>query len=656
MSTTPKIAGSPPPPLVVIEDVRPRVDCGRRAAKAVVGEPVPVGARIFADGRRRLRARVRLRAGGRPGGWPRAGVFPLVPGVDDWWGGQLVPTDLGAHSFRLEAWEDQFGTWRDDVVRRVGAGIDPTPELADGWALVRDAARRLGGEALAGLRRWAAEREGAGGEVELQALLDEKLQSLLGELVWRPLVTSSPLPLWVERQRALYGSWYELFARSQGSDGSRSGTLGATADRLPAIAALGFDVVYLTPIHPVGSTGRRGRNNSPVAGPGDPGSPWAIGSAAGGHTAVDPQLGTLDDFHALLARARELGLEVAMDYALQCSPDHPWVREHPGWFRRRPDGSIRPAENPPKRYDDIYPLDFSCPDWMGLWDACYAILDYWARQGVGIFRVDNPHTKPVRFWEFVVARLRREHPEVILLAEAFTAPAMLRELAKLGFSQSYTYFTWRQGKDELTAYVRELAEETADFLRPNFFVNTPDILTSQLQAGGPGAFRSRVLLAATLAASYGIYSGFEHLESAALEPGGEEYLDSEKYQFRPRPEPGDPAMVALIARINQARRKHPALQQFRRIFFHWTDHPALLCYSKTTADRGDRILVVVNLDPRGAHDSMVHLDLGQLGLGPDAEYRVLDLLDGSEYRWRGAHNYVRLDPERAPGHLFTVLP
>ncbi len=576
--------------------------------------------------------------------------------MDDWWDGHLVPDRVGSCKFRLEAWEDRFGTWCDDVGRRLATGVDPAPEVDEGWALLRQTLRRLPGETARSLVRAATELAGSGVERELAFLLDEKLQSLLATLVWRPLATSPPRPLWVERPRALFGSWYELFSRSQGSDGFQPGSLSATADRLPHLAAMGFDVLYLTPIHPVGVTGRRGRNNAPLALPGDPGSPWAIGSELGGHTEVDPELGTMEDFRGLMARAKEVGMEVALDYALQCSRDHPWVKEHPDWFRRRPDGTIRPAENPPKRYDDIYPLDFSCRDWRGLWDACYEILDHWARQGVRVFRVDNPHTKPVPFWEYLVDRLRLEHPEVILLAEAFTAPAMMRELARVGFSQSYTYFTWRQTKDDLVAYARELADETADFLRPNFFVNTPDILTAQLQEGGEGAFRSRLLLASTLSSSYGVYSGFEHLERKALRPGSEEYLDSEKYQYRPRPDHGDPGIEGLIATVNAARRAHPALQQFRRLFFHWADHPDLLCYSKTTPGLEDRVLVVVNLDPWRAHESMVHLDLAELGLGPDSSFALRDLLDGAEYRWQGAHNFVRLDPARAPGHLFAVVP
>ncbi len=632
--------------------------CGELPSKAVLGERVEVRARIFADGRPRLRARVRWRAGraGLERGWSSIPAAALEPGHDDWWSGAFDADRLGLGHFRLEAWEDRFGTWRDDVLRRIEVGVDPAPEIPSGWELLLAATARLSGSRPNEVGRARLELEGLDLESQLAYLLAPELGEELARVEGQPVVASPPAPVWVERPRALFGSWYELFPRSQGSDGRSSGTLAATRERLPALADMGFDVVYLTPIHPVGRTGRRGPNNSPVAGSADPGSPWAIGGPEGGHTAIDPQLGSLADFHALVRAARELDLEVAMDYALQCSPDHPWVQQHPDWFARRPDGTMRPAENPPKRYDDIYPLDFGCADWRALWEACYQILEYWIAQGVAIFRVDNPHTKPVPFWRSVIERLRQEHPEVILLAEAFTRPAMMRELAQVGFSQSYTYFTWRSGKDELTAYLQEVAGETGAYLRPNFFVNTPDILTAELQEGGPPAFRSRLLLAATMSSSYGIYSGFEHLEREVLQPGSEDYLDSEKYQFRPRPEAGDPTLMELIRTLNLTRRQHPALQQFRRIFFHWTDHPSLICYSKTDLDRQDRILVVANLDPFQPHESMVHLDLSELGVRDDSDFLVQDLLGGTEFHWHGAHNFVRLDPQRAPGHLFWVRP
>ncbi len=645
---------------LVIGDLSPLVDCGRRPVKAIQDEVIPVAARVFSVGRLALRVEVRWRSltpGHRRPPWRSAPASRLSPDVDDWWRGSLRFQACGPGEYRIEAWEDHFGTWRADVARRLAVGVDPDPEISEGWSLVRSLIDRLDGPVQGMAAAALAAAPTASSQEQLDFLLLEDLATAAAMVRPRTgIAEGDSIPVWVERPRAMIGAWYEIFPRSQGSDGVRSGTLRATADRLREIAALGFDVAYLTPIHPIGSTGRRGPNNSPAAGPSDPGSPWAIGSRAGGHTAINPELGTLADFRHLLRRAREVGLEVAMDYALQCSPDHPWVLEHPDWFAHRPDGSIRPADNPPKRYDDIYPLDFECSQWQRLWEACYQVLDFWIAQGVTIFRVDNPHTKPVPFWAYVIARLRREHPEVVLLAEAFTRPALMRELAKLGFSQSYTYFTWRSTREELTSYLMELSQETADYLRPNFFVNTPDILTAELQRGGPAAFRLRLVLAATLAPSYGVYSGFEWFERQPLHEDSEEYLDSEKYQLRPRPSPGDAPLAPLLARLNLIRHQHPALQQLRRLSFHWPDDPALLCYSKRSADGGDVILVVVNLDPHSAHASTVHLDLHQLGVAEGASFLVQDLLGGASYQWLGAHNFVRLDPAVAAAHVFWVQP
>lgn len=645
---------------LVIGDLSPLVDCGRRPVKAIQDEVIPVAARVFSVGRLALRVEVRWRSltpGHRRPPWRSAPASRLAPDVDDWWRGSLRFQACGPGEYRIEAWEDHFATWRADVARRLAVGVDPDPEISEGWSLVRSLIDRLDGPVQGMAAAALAAAPTASSQEQLDFLLLEDLATAAAMVRPRTgIAEGEAIPVWVERPRAMVGAWYEIFPRSQGSDGVRSGTLRDTADRLPEIAALGFDVAYLTPIHPIGSTGRRGPNNSPAAGPSDPGSPWAIGSRAGGHTSINPELGTLADFHHLLRRAREVGLEIAMDYALQCSPDHPWVLEHPDWFAHRPDGSIRPADNPPKRYDDIYPLDFECPQWQLLWAACYQVLDFWIAQGVTIFRVDNPHTKPVPFWAYVIARLRREHPEVVLLAEAFTRPALMRELAKLGFSQSYTYFTWRSTREELTSYLMELSQETADYLRPNFFVNTPDILTEELQTGGPAAFRLRLVLAATLAPSYGVYSGFEWFERQPLHADSEEYLDSEKYQLRPRPSPGDAPLAPLLARLNLIRHQHPALQQLRRLSFHWPDDPALLCYSKRSADGGDVILVVVNLDPHSAHASIVHLDLHQLGVAEGASFVVQDLLGGASYQWVGAHNFVRLDPAVAAAHVFWVQP
>lgn len=643
---------------VVIAELIPKVDCQGTAVKAAIGEVIPISARVFCDGRLVLRARVRWRSGASgERGWATAASTELSPGYDDWWRGYLELDCSGPGEYRVEAWEDEFGTWRADVLRRLETGVDTSPEIAEGWQILRRRLSFLGGTmrdeaeaALAGVNHSSSDQQ-------LSFLISDRLALELAQIVpSHGIAVSAPVPVWVERNRAAFGSWYELFPRSQGSDGVHSGTLRSTTAGLPEIAEMGFDVVYLTPIHPIGHTGRRGRNNAPVAGPLDPGSPWAIGSSEGGHTAIHPDLGTLADFRDLLAGADRLGLEVAMDYALQCSPDHPWVSEHPGWFAHRPDGSIRPADNPPKRYDDIYPLDFQCPEWQQLWQACYAVLEYWIDQGVRIFRVDNPHTKPVAFWRFIVSRLRRDHQDVVMLAEAFTRPAMMREMGKLGFSQSYSYFTWRTSKDELTAYFTELTEETVDYLRPNLFVNTPDILSQELQSGGPAAFRYRLVLAATLGASYGIYSGFELFERLPLHPGSEEYLDSEKYQIRPRDLSGPDTLVPLLTRMNWIRKQHLALQQFRRLTFHAVDDHSLICYSKSSHDGSDVIIVVVNLDPLSPHTSWVHLDLARLGVAEGATFAVEDLLSGEIFAWRGAHNFVRLDPSQAPAHVFWVRP
>ncbi len=581
----------------------------------------------------------------------------LQVGYDDFWSGTMAFALPGRAEFLVEAWEDSFGTWCQDLRRRIDAEMDPGPEVGTGWHLLERQLRGVAAPRRFRIADHARQARSGDQSQQVEFLLDERLGEVLGSVVpYKGINRSHPLPVFVERPRALAGAWYELFPRSQGSDGHRSGTLAATAESLREVSEMGFDVVYFPPIHPIGVTGRRGPNNTPDAGPNDPGSPWAIGSREGGHMSVHPDLGTLEDFRRLLSRARELNLEVALDYALQCSPDHPWVSEHPDWFMHRPDGSIRPAENPPKRYDDIFPLDFGCRSWRDLWAACYEILEFWIGEGVGIFRVDNPHTKPVPFWAWVVQRLRAEHPHVVLLAEAFTRPAMMRELGKVGFAQSYTYFTWRTSKDELTAYLTELSRETVDYLRPNLFVNTPDILTEELQHGGPAAFRFRLVLAATLGANYGIYSGFELSENQAVRPGSEEYLDSEKYQFRPRNFDREGTLRPLISRVNQIRHDHPALQQLRRLDFHWADDPAILCYSKTSPDLDDAIIVVVNLDPWNPHTTEVHLDLSRIGRAQAEPFQVRDLLTGEEYWWRGSHNFVRLDPGRAPAHILWAIP
>ncbi len=485
------------------------------------------------------------------------------------------------------------------------------------------------------------------------------LVALMQRLADRSRATvAGPFPLWVDRRLGAFSAWYEMFPRSEGAVDGRSGTFATAAERLPAIAAMGFDIVYLPPIHPIGRTFRKGPNNTLEAGPDDPGSPWAIGSEAGGHTAVNPELGTLDDFDAFVARARAVGLEVALDYALQCSPDHPWVREHPQWFKHRPDGTIRYAENPPKRYQDIYPIDFDTEDREALWDALRDVVLFWVSHGVHVFRVDNPHTKPIPFWQWLIAEVQRRHPEVIFLAEAFTRPRVMQRLAKVGFTQSYTYFTWRNARWEIEEYLRELSQsEMVDWFRPNFWPNTPDILHATLQYGGPAAFRLRLVLAALASPSWGMYSGYELYENTPLREGSEEYLNSEKYQLRPRNWDRADSLAPMITRVNQIRRRHcGAASLLRTLTLHSADNESVLVFSRADDAREDVLLVVLNLDPFNAHEATVWLDLGALGLHDNQYYEVHDELSGASWVWHGAGNYVRIDPAVQPGHVFHVRP
>ncbi|SDN18461.1 alpha-1,4-glucan--maltose-1-phosphate maltosyltransferase [Actinacidiphila guanduensis] len=648
---------------IPVLDVRPVVDCGRRPAKAVVGETFEVTATVFREGHDAVAANVVLRdAAGRSGPWTP--MRELAPGTDRW-GARVTPTAEGRWTYTVEAWSDPVATWRHTAGIKIPAGIDTDLVLAEGAALHERAAagvpksdgRQVVLEAVDALRdasRPPSARHAAALAPDVVAVLDR--------FPLRELVSASrPMPLQVERERALYGSWYEMFPRSEGAvrepDGTvRSGTFRTAAERLPAIAAMGFDVVYLPPIHPIGTAFRKGRNNSLSAGPDDVGSPWAIGSPEGGHDAVHPDLGTLADFDHFVARARELRLEVALDFALQCSPDHPWVAQHPEWFAHRADGTIAYAENPPKKYQDIYPIAFD-QDFAGIVRETLRVLRHWMAHGVRIFRVDNPHTKPVVFWEKVIADINRTDPDVVFLAEAFTRPAMMGTLGKIGFQQSYTYFTWRNTKDELTEYVRELSGEAAGWMRPNFFVNTPDILHAYLQEGGRPAFEVRAVLAATLSPSWGVYAGFELCENTPAHPGSEEYLDSEKYQLRPRDwaaaEAEGRSLAPLITRLNRLRRRHPALRQLRDVAFHPVDNGAMLAYSKRRGD--DVVLVVANLDPFHTQEATVSLDMPELGLSWHESFPVRDELTGETYHW-GRDNYVRLEPGRAPAHVLSLRP
>jgi starch synthase (maltosyl-transferring) len=641
------------PSRVVIEGVEPEVDGGQFPVKRTAGEEVVVSADVFADGHDLLAAVVRYRRA--PGGeWAEAPMREL--GNDRWSAGFTV-TDVGRYEYTLQAWVDLFASWRKGLGKKVAAGQEVGPDLLEGAELVRDAARRASGGDADWLRQQAdalAHSDDANARVQLA--LDPALEAVMARHPDRgPGVTYvRELSVLVERERARFGAWYELFPRSTGEPG-RHGTFKDVERRLPYVVAMGFDVLYLPPIHPVGRSFRKGPNNTLTPGPDDPGSPWAIGGEEGGHTAVHPQLGTLADFDRLVESARRHGLEIALDVAFQCSPDHPYVREHPEWFRHRPDGSIKYAENPPKKYQDIYPLDFECEDWQALWEELLGVVLFWCGRGVRIFRVDNPHTKPFRFWHWLIAGVRQRHPDAIFLSEAFTRPKVMRYLAKAGFSQSYSYFTWRNTKHEITAYFTELTQTAVrEYMRPNLFANTPDILSEYLQVGGRPAFLIRLVLAATLGASYGIYGPpFENCEGRPVHPGSEEYLDSEKYQLRPwdwdKPDP----FRELIALVNQARRENPALQFDHRLRFHPVDNERLLFYGKTTADLSNIILVVVNLDPHHTQSGWVRVPLAEFDLRPDEPYQVHDLLTGARFLWNGEANFVQLAPE-LPAHVLRL--
>jgi starch synthase (maltosyl-transferring) len=643
------------PPRVVVENVAPEVDCGRFPIKRTVGEKVVVEADVFSDGHDALSAVVRYRRES-DGAWSEIAMHPLP---NDRWRAAFEVGSLEPWRYTVEAWVDPFRSWRQGLVKKAGANAVEPVDLLVGAELIEQAAARAEGADAARLRSWAAQLRAEGPVVErAQRALEEELGLLVARHPDRSHAArhGRELLVAVERERARFGAWYELFPRSASREPGRHGTFQDAIDRLPYVAGMGFDVLYLPPIHPIGRAFRKGRNNAPEASPEDVGSPWAIGGPEGGHTAIHPGLGTLDDFRRLVARARELGIEVALDLAFQCSPDHPWVKEHPEWFRRRPDGSIQYAENPPKKYQDVVPIEFENPRWRELWAALLSVVDLWADEGVRIFRVDNPHTKPFRFWEWLIGEARRSRPDLVFLAEAFTRPKVMYQLAKLGFSQSYTYFTWRNTKHELTQYLRELTGTQArEFFRPAFWPNTPDILPEALQYGGRAMFQARVVLAATLAASYGIYGpAFELMESRAVRPGSEEYLDSEKYQLRhwdlERPE----RLADFIGRLNRIRRENPALQSSEGLAFHEIDNEQLIAYSKATDDLSDVVLVVVNLDPHHVHSGWLTLPLESLGLSGSEPYQVHDLLGGGRYLWHGPRNYVEIDPRAAPAQIFRV--
>ena len=638
---------------VVIDAVQPRVDAadgGRFAVKRVAGERLAVEAHVFADGHERLRCVLQHRAD--PGTeWRELEMLPIL---NDRWVGEIACGALGRYAYRVMAWIDPFATWSARLSRRAAAGEDLASELRVGAALVREAAERAGAAERKILIAFAGQLADPDGGAALAA--DPKLVRLMRHHDPRAHATTLPydVPFVVERERSRFSSWYELFPRSAAT-ADRHGTLADVRARLPLIERMGFDVLYLPPIHPIGTTDRRGPNNTPATGGDHVGSPWAIGAAEGGHDAVHPALGTHDDLRALVSDARARGIDVALDLAFQCSPDHPYVREHPQWFRRRPDGTIQFAENPPKKYRDIYPFDFETEDWQALWAELLRVTLFWVDHGIRAFRVDNPHTKPFAFWEWLIGQVKAKQPDVIFLSEAFTRPKVMYRLAKLGFSQSYTYFAWRTTKAELTEYFTELTRTPVrEYFRPNLWPNTPDILTEQLQFVGRSAFVSRLVLAATLGASYGIYGpAFELGEHRAAEPGSEEYLDSEKYQRRSWDWNEDAGIRAIVTLVNRIRRENRALQADTTLRFHATDGDALIAYSKCGPDGEGAILTVVDLDPHHPQAGIVELDLAELGIGEDESFQVHDLLGGERFIWHGRRNRVELHPDR-PAHVFAV--
>ncbi len=638
---------------VVIEKVQPEIDCGRFPIKRVVGEKVAVEADVFTDKQDVLNCVLRYRHE-LESDWHELAMTPLG---NDHWCASFPVTEIGRYVYTITAWIDGFFSWRQEFVRR-GDAEDIAIALQAGAMLVAEAATRAAGENQLQLRQFAEELRTAKTDAGSTPALSETLDNLMRRHSDRRLATDYPamLSVWAEPVKARYSTWYEFFPRSCMGESMPHGSFEECEKRLPYVAAMGFDVLYLPPIHPIGLTKRKGANNALVATETDVGSPWAIGAAEGGHKSVHPQLGTLDDFQRLLSKARELGIDIAMDIAFQCSPDHPYLHEHPEWFRRRADGSIQYAENPPKKYEDIVPFNFETDTWNELWQELLDVFLFWIGLGVHIFRVDNPHTKPFPFWEWLIGEVKRAHPETIFLAEAFTRPKIIYRLAKLGFSQSYNYFPWRNTKSELETYFTELTRtEVREYLRPNLWPNTPDILSEYLQFGGRPAFMLRLVLAATLGACYGIYGpAYELMEAVPREAGGEEYLNSEKYQVRGwEPDRAD-SLKDFIARVNRIRRENPALQQDHRLHFFGVNNDSLLCYAKTTEDNAEIILVVANLDPHHTQSGWVTLPLELLGLELDRSYQVQDLLTSARYLWNGALNYVEINPQVAPAHIFKL--
>lgn len=651
---------------VVIEHVTPQIEGGRYAIKRTIGETVVVEADLFCDGHDALSCALIYRKQGTET-WHEVPMEPMLgtyadgeAAVDRWRAAFVVP-DMGQYVYTVIGWVDHFKSWRRDLKKRVAAHQDVSVELLVGANLIEQASQRATDEDdTKWLRAWAgALRKQSDVQHAIQVALDDQVDQYMSRYPDKHAATTydKELTVWVERERARFSSWYEMFPRSCSGTPGVHGTFKDCEKRLPYIAEMGFDIIYLPPIHPIGKAFRKGKNNSLIAQGDDCGSPWAIGAKEGGHKAVHPELGTLDDFQHLVKTAKEkYSIEIALDIAFQCSPDHPYVKAHPEWFRQRPDGTIQYAENPPKKYQDIYPFDFETENWQELWQELLSIFVFWIKQGVSVFRVDNPHTKAFGFWEWCIGKIKKDYPETIFLAEAFTRPKVMYNLAKLGFTQSYTYFAWRNTKKDLTDYFTTLTQtEVREFFRPNPWPNTPDILNEYLQTGGRPAFMARLVLAATLGASYGIYGpAFELCVNEPLKPGSEEYLHSEKYEIKQWNLDSPHSLRYLIAQVNRVRRENPALQQLVNLHFHPTDNDQLICYSKHTDNLDNIVIVIVNLDPYHTHSGWVELSLEHFGLDLRKPYQMHDVLDDTRYLWNGPRNFVQLNPSIIPAHIFCL--
>ena len=641
---------------IIIEGVNPEIDGGRFPIKRIIGDKVVVEADIFVDGHDVLSATL-LYCKESDRRWIEVSMEFLV---NDRWRGSFVVSELGRYRYTFIAWVDRFKTWQQELVKKVEAKQNVSVDFLVGAQLLEEASQRARKRDAGNMQKWAASLRSnqVSPSAKAKLALGNKVMSVMAKYSDRRFAVTYPkeLVVVVDREKARFSSWYEMFPRSCMSGTGRHGTFKDCEIHLPYISEMGFDVLYFPPIYPIGHTSRKGKNNTPTANAGDPGTPWAIGSEEGGHKAVHPQLGTLSDFRRLMNRARDYGLEVALDLAFQCSPDHPYVKEHPEWFRWRPDGTVQYAENPPKKYQDIYPLEFETEDWRELWEELKSVILFWIEQGVRIFRVDNPHTKPFAFWEWLISEVKKDYPEVLFLSEAFTRPKIMYQLAKLGFSQSYTYFTWRNVKWELTQYFTELTQtEVHEFFRPNLWTNTPDILSDYLRDGGRPAFMTRLVLAATLGANFGIYGpAFELCENYRKDKVSEEYLNSEKYELKHWDIERYDSLKDFIARVNDIRRQNPSLQSDLSLRFHSVDNDQLICYSKCTEGLSNIILVVVNLDYRYKQSGWVELSLEELGLDYGQSYKVHDLMVDATYQWQGSRNYVELDPQKIPAHIFRI--